>query len=392
MEQDWEKIGRDIQEKVQEAVDSRNYSSLNQTVSNVIDTAMDAISGIGTGFQDAGDAVSRKMKSRQEQLSLRRRRAELFTGTAGMKIGGTAMAALGWGFGAVMFFLLLFLLASGIFKGAAGTAIASRGIVLGVLMAGGFALAKAGTSLRGAVKRFRTYVAELGTKEYCEIPRLAEKLGKKPKYVVKDLEKMIGRGWFKQGRLDGQKTCLIASDKAFGQYMELMRHVEEQRREKEQVAIRQQEMDQRMDPQVREILQRGDDYIRKIHQCNDAIPGEEISGKISRMEILVDRIFDRVEEDPSLVPDIRRLMEYYLPTTVKLLEAYEDLDRQPVQGENIRNSKNEIEKTLDTLNEAFTKLLDDMFQETAWDVSSDISVLNTMLAQEGLSGRDFKIN
>ena len=78
-------------------------------------------------------------------------------------------------------------------------------------------------------------------------------------------------------------------------------------------------------------------------------------------------------------------MEYYLPTTIKLLEAYEELDAQPVQGENIISSKQEIEKTLDTLNTAFEKLLDDLFQDTAWDLSSDISVLNTMLAQEGLT-------
>ena len=78
-------------------------------------------------------------------------------------------------------------------------------------------------------------------------------------------------------------------------------------------------------------------------------------------------------------------MDYYLPTTMKLLEAYEELDVQPVQGENIISSKKEIEDTIDTLNIAFEKLLDSLFQDTAWDVSSDISVLHTMLAQEGLT-------
>ena len=101
--------------------------------------------------------------------------------------------------------------------------------------------------------------------------------------------------------------------------------------------------------------------------------------------MLVDKIFDRVEQNPASVGDIRKLMEYYLPTTIKLLQAYQDLDAQPVQGENIISSKKEIEKTLGTLNVAFEKLLDDLFQETAWDVSTDISVLHTMLAQEGLT-------
>ena len=75
--------------------------------------------------------------------------------------------------------------------------------------------------------------------------------------------------------------------------------------------------------------------------------------------------------------------------TVKLLNAYADMDAQPVQGETILASKREIEETLDTLNLAFEKLLDSIFKDTALDVSSDISVLNTLLAQEGLTDDDF---
>lgn len=98
--------------------------------------------------------------------------------------------------------------------------------------------------------------------------------------------------------------------------------------------------------------------MRRIKAANDAIPGEVISAKISRMELLVDRIFDRVEQNPDSVNDMRRMMDYYLPTTMKLLEAYEELDAQPVQGENIISSKKEIEDTIDTLNIAFEKLLE----------------------------------
>ena len=132
-------------------------------------------------------------------------------------------------------------------------------------------------------------------------------------------------------------------------------------------------------------MDRGNAFIAKIRACNDAIPGEEISGKISRMEEIVRRIFLRAKEHPEIVPDLKKLMDYYLPMTVKLLDAYADMDAQPIQGETILDSKQEIEDTLDTLNQAFEKLLDDLYKETALDVSSDISVLNTLLAQEGLT-------
>ena len=133
------------------------------------------------------------------------------------------------------------------------------------------------------------------------------------------------------------------------------------------------------------MVERGNAFIAEIRRCNDAIPGQEISDKISRMELIVRRIFERAQAHPEIVPDLKKLMDYYLPMTVKLLNAYAEMDAQPVQGETIRSSKKEIEATLDTLNLAFEKLLDDLFEDTAMDVSSDISVLNTLLAQEGLT-------
>ena len=151
-----------------------------------------------------------------------------------------------------------------------------------------------------------------------------------------------------------------------------MERMSKEKADKEAAEERQRQEYEKLSPEVQNIVKAGDDYVRKIREANDVIPGEEISAKISRMEMLVDRIFDRVEQNPESVDDIRKLMEYYLPTTIKLLEAYEELDAQPVQGENIISSKREIEKTLDTLNTAFEKLLDDLFQDTAWDGSSDI--------------------
>ena len=82
---------------------------------------------------------------------------------------------------------------------------------------------------------------------------------------------------------------------------------------------------------------------------------------------------------------MRKLIEYYLPTTAKLLNAYIDLEKQPEVGDNIKNTKIEIENTLDTINDAFEKLLDSMFEDMAWDISSDINVMKNMMAQDGLT-------
>ena len=326
----------------------------------------------------------------------------LYAGTVPAKIGGTMLFGVGCAAGSISLIGLAMILLAGITSGdmSAGWWVASGGAAL---FAAGFGcMAGAGRGILGRVKRFRSYIRSLGSREYCNVRELSEHLGKSPRFVVKDLEKMIQKGWFRQGHFDKQKTCLMVSNDAYKQYTDLLQQTEQMkaetskkqadaaRKRAEEVQKQAEEPDSSLSPEVRKVIRTGEKYIKKIHACNDALPGKEISAKISRMELLVDRIFDRVEQNPELVTDLNKMMDYYLPTTVKLLEAYEDLDAEPVQGENIISSKKEIEKTLDTLNVAFEKLLDSLFQDTAWDVSSDISVLEMMLAQEGLTGDDFK--
>ena len=138
------------------------------------------------------------------------------------------------------------------------------------------------------------------------------------------------------------------------------------------------------------MLEEGQNYIRMIRLCNDEIPGEEMSEKLDKLELLVTRIFDRVEKEPELAADLHKMLNYYLPTTQKLLEAYRDLDRQNLELCNISGTKKEIEDTVDTINQAFEKFLDELFREKAWDIQTDISVLHTMLKQDGYLSGDFE--
>ena len=138
------------------------------------------------------------------------------------------------------------------------------------------------------------------------------------------------------------------------------------------------------------VIEEGLGYIRLIRQCNDEIPGEEMSDKLDRLEVLVTRIFARVESEPQLAPELRKMLRFYLPTTKKLLEAYRDLDRQQIEVSNIAQTKREIEAAVDNINEAFEKFLDDLFRDKAWDIQSDISVLHTMLKQDGYLEKDFE--
>ena len=258
-------------------------------------------------------------------------------------------------------------------------------------LGGGIWLLSNGIRSITKVSRYEKYLKALGSKTYCELNRLAQVVGKSPKFVRKELKAMIDDGLFLEGHLDEEETSLITSNDAYVHYLEAKQKQAVKKQEEVVQTVRaQKEADTKKgNAQAQEVLDKGNAFIRQLRACNDAIPGREISEKISRMETLVRKIFDRVETHPEVVPELKKLMDYYLPMTVKLLNAYADMDAQPIQGENIRSSKQEIEATLDTLNTAFEKLLDSIFKTTAMDVSSDITVLQTLLAQEGLTEDEF---
>lgn len=242
-----------------------------------------------------------------------------------------------------------------------------------------------GNNLRKKINRFRSYVKTLNGKPYGSIKELAKSVRKSERFVRRDLKKMIEKRMFLEGHLDKKGTCLIASDEAYEQYIQTEKNVEEIRQKEAE------EPKQQLSEEVRRVIEEGDRYIEEIRRSNDAIPGVEVSNKLYHLENVILRIFQRVEKHPELIDDLHKFMDYYLPTTMKLLNAYEELDKQDLQGENIKTAKQEIENTLDTINIAFENLLDSFYKETVWDVSSDISVLKTMLEQEGLTGKkDFK--
>ena len=123
-----------------------------------------------------------------------------------------------------------------------------------------------------------------------------------------------------------------------------------------------------------------------MRRLNDSIKDEKISAQISQMEVTTGKIIDAVVEAPAKLPQIRTFMNYYLPTTLKLLNAYDRMDAAGVSGANIDGTKGKIEDMLDTVCSAFTRQLDDLYGQEAMDVSAEIKVMEQMLAREGLGG------
>ena len=355
--QNWDDLGRNIRDEVDRAVSSQDFQNMAQNIRRVIETAADA----------GGEALRRAAEKMQtERVNVK----DLYGKTGGKVIGGLLKTIFGGIFSLASGIVTLVMVCTGIFMGAA---------ISGAVLLPSAWLLSSGVGTMKTVSRFRIYRRLLGRKTTCALEKLARAVGKDVPFVRKDVQRMIGSGYFLEGHLDHEQKHLIISDDTYRQFEQARLQLEAARRQ--QTA----ETANAPDPRIREVLDKGSDFIARIRKCNDDIPGEAVSEKIDRIELVVRRIFDRVKDHPEVIPDLKKLMDYYLPMTVKLLTAYADMDAQPVQGENIASSKREIEATLDTLNLAFEKLLDELFQDTALDISSDISVLNTMLAREGLT-------
>lgn len=142
---------------------------------------------------------------------------------------------------------------------------------------------------------------------------------------------------------------------------------------------------------VKTATSKEEDYLNQFRNSNAAISNEEISAYISRMEVASNEIFRYIKERPESAQQVTKFMDYYLPTTMKLLDTYSRFDRQSVKGDTINETMSEIERMLGVVTLAFENELDSLFKEEAMDVVADIHVFETMLKQEGLAEDDMML-
>ena len=133
------------------------------------------------------------------------------------------------------------------------------------------------------------------------------------------------------------------------------------------------------------MISDGNLAIAEMKRLNESIKDEKISRQIDRLEEISGKIFDCVKASPEKLPQIRKFMNYYLPTTLKLLNAYDRMGSQGVSGENISGTMERVENMMGTIVTAFERQLDGLFGDQALDISTDITVLENMMAREGLS-------
>ena len=237
-------------------------------------------------------------------------------------------------------------------------------------LTGGIGCLFGGWHIRTSRRMRRKIDKIVGDAKYMYIQDIADALPCSYDKCCKHLENCIDEGLFgPDAYLDMRRKCLVVSERPPEPTPAPAPKPEKQ-------PEKQTDMPER--DQYQKIL----DELRRV---NDAIPDEEMTDKISRLEAVSAKIFEQARTDPDKLPQMRKFMDYYLPTSLKLLNTYAELDRQGIEGDNITESKRRIELTMDTLVKAFENQLDRLFASDALDVSTDIDVMQNMLRADGLT-------
>ena len=238
---------------------------------------------------------------------------------------------------------------------------------------GGIAMLCSGISMDRSLKRYSKYLLVMGDREAMPVEELARTLGYTEKRVEKDLQKMIDKGYF------GGKAYL---NMELGYIFRTSGADAEFRRRQQEAA------ESAQTPKEAEAGYSG--ILRDIRRANDRIADPALSAKITRLEEITAKIFKLVEEDPKKAGRIDTFLNYYLPTTQKLLHSYAEFESAGVEGENLKQAKQRIESTMDSIVKGFEHQLDELYKSDAMDVDTDIRVMESMLRRDtGSASEDF---
>ena len=221
-------------------------------------------------------------------------------------------------------------------------------------------------------KKYYAFVADRGIVPISDIVRVA---GRSERAVVRDIQAMVSDGYFgPEAYIDSELDSLVlraeaAKDARNAIYNEPQQPLADDKPENQYMAI-----------------------ILELRALNDTIIDYAISDKIDRIEELTAKIFRIVEDNPSKLPQIKRFMNYYLPTTLKLLHSYALLEKQGIKGENITAAKENISRILDTLATGYEQQLDQLFKSDVIDIEVDINVLENLMQQDGLTDGKVSMN
>lgn len=354
---------KDLLNRVSNKLENGDYSDLSNTIQESVDRAIEGVrSGISNIFKNYG-TIKKIPPAKRNDLVMQKPSQNAF---------GVLLRVLG-----------LSSLSISIISAIGGFLEGSFDVSLIAIIIGGlsFLVDRLGSRLLKQMTRYQKYIRIFGDSTVSTVEDLALGAGVEPEIALKDLKAFIKKDYFKEARLVEDESILVLDNETFKIYKNDYKNKFPKKDEAKELID---DYDR-----VKETINLGKSYVTEITELVDKI-SEPLNGKVRNLLAIVKSIFNNLKKNPGKADELNKFMDYYLPTTVSLLKRYEELSLIYEPGDNAQNAMEEIEKSIDTINGAFKKLLNELYGDVAMEVNTDISVLKMMLKQEGLLEDDFK--
>lgn len=378
---DFEALGSVIEEEVKKAVGS--IAEVTQEVVNSVAGGMrDGFAGFQPSWQQFTAQTKeqkRAMKMQMEKAAKKAKRSpQAFAKRANSEAGGAGGMTLVAG---IMIAVTVML---------GREAILDPDAWMGMLVTGVIALWFAWQSMTmwfksRHLRRLSGYMSVLGERTYVTVQQIASSIGKSEMFVRNDLRKTLAHGLLEGAFLSPDGTRLFVSETAYRLYLNQQEELQRQRAQAAAAPQPKSEPEKQAQPVPEGILAECDSFVAELKVRNDRIENVAVSAQIDCIMQHTQRIRNWVTKHPHQENRVRRFTSYYLPTIMKLLDTYCDLEQHAVPGSVAAQSQKDITELLTTINTAFQTLENGLVQDTAMDVSAEISALQTVMAQDGLT-------
>lgn len=380
----------DILSSFQEGIESGNFENLNETLNSVLENAAGiagrTINSFLNNLFDFKDNMSeaREKRLREEERKRLMPMKPVYPG----ELRGNIFRVLG----------LLVLMISGVFllfqfvqilQDSSATQSSYLILLIKWILpvAAGLYLLIDGNRIRGLSQAYDRISAAFGKKPYASVSSLADRTDLSPKRILKVVDSAIQNQAYPKALITDDEQYVVLSKEAMPLLTEHLVQIEaEQKRKAQEEALEEHY------PYLIESRSRIEELISlsgEMQQADNLKNNPVMQNELGILRNTLENINDFLSTHPEQVPDLKSFLNYFVPTVEKLIVTYNELDSQPMQTSTIRQSKEEIEETMSSVNIAFENLYDSFFQSTALDVSSDIVVLKTLFAQNGLNDQEF---
>ena len=243
-------------------------------------------------------------------------------------------------------------------------------------------LSQLGFRLLERVKNFRRYRDIINLQEACPLADIARASGRSVAVVEKDLKDLVRRGYFPFGFVDDETGCFWANNAVWR-----LKNPQRAKQQDEQARAKPRRKKAKKpaaaQPQSAFAAQ-SQNFLRELDAQIKEIDDEEIAKSARGIREKAQDIFEWVQSHPGAQDDVRRFCDYYMPTTLRLLKVYNEVEPHTASSEAAANVRNEVRDVLAPVNDAFANLLDSLLQAAALDVSAEAGALKAVLSQEGL--------